>query len=182
MLRVRTGRSLRPEHIYIPPSPVQMTFYILMPAYSWSNWGRKNCRISFLLAFSVGVSKPFSTENSSGWMAMAFTLKQMKTQGIFKANHSISLVWSANIRTHTYIHQEVKWTLFRVLSHPFSWVVKMSISIIIQIIWKLQKLQRQCTCSKVLSPPSLPSFTMSSKMATLTFCSEKKCKQLIKIN
>ncbi|KAA8589154.1 hypothetical protein FQN60_010499 [Etheostoma spectabile] len=43
------------------------------PSYSSSIWDLKYCRISFLLAFIVGVSRPFSIENSSVWMQMAFT-------------------------------------------------------------------------------------------------------------
>lgn len=71
----KMGWSVGTECICISLICIHVASYSLMPAYSWSNWGRKTCRNSFLLAFRVGVSKPFSTEKSSGWIKMAFTLK-----------------------------------------------------------------------------------------------------------
>lgn len=49
--------------------------YMLIPAYSSSIWDLKYWRISFLLALSVGVSRPFSMENISVWMWMALTCR-----------------------------------------------------------------------------------------------------------
>lgn len=49
--------------------------YMLIPAYSSSIWDLKYWRISFLLLFIVGVSRPFSMENISVWMWMALTCR-----------------------------------------------------------------------------------------------------------